>query len=215
MELKKNKELLIALFTVLLVLSNILSVKLIPIGTVLLPGGIICFALAFLISDVINELYGKQAGKQTIYIGFIAQIFCSCLIALTTLLPGTDPETTQAFNLIMKVNFWSVLASLISFFCASFVDLKVFHYLKGCLKPKYKWVWNNLSTIIGQILDTVIYVSIAFGIGHSLFASQDAFNILSQMILGQIVVKVILALLDTPLFYLLTKEKKSNAIKGD
>jgi uncharacterized integral membrane protein (TIGR00697 family) len=215
MKLKKNRDLLTALFAVLLVLSNILSVKLIPIGTVLLPGGILCFALAFLISDVINELYGKQAGKQAIYIGFIAQIFCSCLIALTTLLPSADPKTAQAFNLILKVNFWSVLASLISFLCASFVDLKVFHCLKSRLKSNYKWVWNNLSTIIGQILDTIIYVSIAFGIGHNLFAAQDAFNILSQMILGQIVVKVILALLDTPLFYLLTKEKKSGYINGD
>ena len=209
MVLKKSKELLTALFTVLLVLSNILSVKLIPIGTVLLPGGIISFALAFLISDVINELYGEQAGKQAIYIGFVTQILCSCLIALTTILPSADTETAEAFNLIMQVNFWSVIASLTSFLCASFVDLKVFHSLKSRLNSKYKWLWNNVSTITGQLLDTVIYVSIAFGIGHNLFASQNAFNILGQMMIGQAVVKVILALLDTPLFYLLTKKTKS------
>ena len=211
--LKKSKELLIALFTTLLVLSNILSAKLIPIGPVLLPGGIICFALAFLISDVINELYGKQVGKQTIYIGFVTQILCSCLIALAVILPNTDNETAEAFNLIMQVNFWAVIASLTSFLCASFVDLKIFHSLKSRLNPKYKWLWNNVSTIVGQIIDTLIYVSIAFGIGHNLFTSQNAFNILGQMVLGQIIVKVILALLDTPLFYLLTKGEGQNKIK--
>ena len=181
--LKKSKELLIALFTTLLVLSNILSAKLIPIGPVLLPGGIICFAIAFLISDVINELYGKQVGKQAIYIGFGTQIFCSCLIALTVILPSTDTETVEAFNLIMQVNFWSVIASLTSFLCASFVDLKIFHSLKSQLNSKYKWLWNNVSTIVGQIIDTLIYVSIAFGIGHNLFTQSGSFIILAQMII--------------------------------
>lgn len=211
--LRKNKEILIALFAVLLVLSNILSVKLITVGNILIPGGIICFAIAFLISDVINELYGKEIGKQTVIIGFIAQISCSLLIALTTILPGSEAETTTAFNLIMKVNFWSVVASLTSFLCASFVDIKVFHALKTRLDSKWKWVWNNLSTIIGQTLDTVIYVLIAFGIGHNLLFSPEAFNILCQMILGQIIVKFILAILDTPFFYLLTRKPVSEDAK--
>lgn len=204
---KNNKDVLTALFAALLVLSNILSAKLIPIGPVLIPGGIICFAAAFLISDVINELYGKDSGKQAIYIGFIAQILCSCLIALTALLPGVDSETSAAFDLVMKVNFWSVVASLISFLSASFVDLKIFHAIKSKLQnPKYKWVWNNLSTIIGQLVDTTIYVIIAFGIGHELLWTQAAVITLSLMILGQFTVKTILAILDTPIFYWLTKQ---------
>jgi uncharacterized integral membrane protein (TIGR00697 family) len=206
MGLKKNKDLLTALFAALLVLSNILSVKLINIGPIVVPGGIICFAITFLISDVINELYGKDAGKRAIYIGFISQIFCTALIALTTLLPSADSDTTIAFNLIMKVNFWSVIASLISFLCASLVDIKIFHILRTRLSGKYKWVWNNISTIIGQILDTIIYVTIAFGIGHSLLFESNAFIILGGMMLGQITVKTVLALIDTPFFYLLTRE---------
>lgn len=181
----------------------------------LIPGGIICFAAAFLISDVINELYGKDLGKQAIYIGFIAQIICSCLIALIILLPGADSEMTTAFDLVMKVNFWSVVASLISFLSASFVDLKIFHAIKSKLQnPKYKWVWNNLSTIIGQLVDTTIYVIIAFGFGHKLLWTQATVTTLGLMILGQVTVKTILAILDTPIFYWLTKmndsKEKSN-----
>lgn len=190
-------------------LSNILSAKLIPIGPVLIPGGIICFAAAFLISDVINELYGKKTGKQTIFIGFVIQIICSSLIVLTAILPGVDSETSAAFDLVMKVNFWSVVASLISFLSASFIDLKIFHAIKSRLQnPKYKWVWNNLSTIIGQLVDTTIYVIIAFGIGHGLLWTQAAVTTLSLMILGQFAVKIILAILDTPIFYWLTKQNK-------
>lgn len=206
MELKKNKEVLTALFAALLVLSNILSAKLIPIGPVLIPGGIICFAAAFLISDVINELYGKELGKQAIFIGFVTQIVCSSLIALTVILPGVDSEMAAAFDLVMKVNFWSVVASLISFLSASFIDLKIFHTIKSKLQnPKYKWVWNNLSTIIGQLVDTTIYVIIAFGLGHGLLWTQTAITTLGLMILGQFTVKTILAILDTPIFYWLTK----------
>lgn len=172
----------------------------------LIPGGIICFAAAFLISDVINELYGKKTGKQTIFIGFVIQIICSSLIVLTAILPGVDSETSAAFDLVMKVNFWSVVASLISFLSASFIDLKIFHAIKSRLQnPKYKWVWNNLSTIIGQLVDTTIYVIIAFGIGHGLLWVQAAVTTLSLMIFGQFAVKTILAILDTPIFYWLTK----------
>ena len=206
MKIKKHKETLTALFATLLVLSNILSIKLISIGPIVVPGGIFCFAITFLISDIINELYGKDAGKRAIYIGFIAQILSTVLIVLTTLLPSTNSDTTTAFNLIMKVNFWSVTASLISFMCASLVDIKIFHTLRTRLNGKYKWVWNNISTIIGQILDTVIYVIIAFGIGHNLLFESNAFTILGSMMLGQIIVKTVLALVDTPFFYLLTKE---------
>lgn len=208
---KNNKDVLTALFAALLVLSNILSVKLISIGPITVPGGIICFAITFLISDVINELYGKEAGKRAIYIGFIAQILCTALIALTTLLPSANSDTTIAFNLIMKVNFWSVVASLISFMCASLVDIKIFHALRTRLSGKYKWVWNNISTIIGQILDTVIYVIIAFGIGHSLLFENNAFTVLCGMMLGQIIVKTVLAVIDTPFFYLLTKESATKS----
>lgn len=208
---KINKDILIALFAALLVLSNILSVKLISIGSFVVPGGIVCFAITFLISDVINELYGKSTGKRAVYIGFIAQIFCSALIALTTILPSANTDTTTAFNLIMKVNFWSVAASLISFMCASLVDIKIFHTLRARLDGKYKWIWNNVSTIIGQILDTVIYVTIAFGIGHSLLFESNAFAVLGGMMLGQIIVKVVLALVDTPFFYLLTRESTAKS----
>ena len=204
--MKKSLEFLIALFTSLLVLSNILSAKLISIGPVLIPGGIICFASAFLISDVINELYGKESGKQAIFIGFVTQIVCSGLTALTAILPGVDSETSAAFDLVMKVNFWSVVASLISFLSASFIDLKIFHTVKSKLRnPKYKWVWNNISTIIGQLVDTTIYVIIAFGLGHELLWTQTAITTLGLMILGQFTVKTILAILDTPIFYWLTK----------
>jgi uncharacterized integral membrane protein (TIGR00697 family) len=107
----------------------------------------------------------------------------------------------------MNVSFWSVLASLVSFILASTMDLYIFHILRNRLPDKWKWVWNNVSTIVGQAIDTVIYVFIAFGIGYG-FLFEGSTQVLLQMCLSQISLKIVLALLDTPFFYLLTKDSK-------
>jgi uncharacterized integral membrane protein (TIGR00697 family) len=206
---RKSKTILIALFASLLVLSNILSAKIISIGALTVPGGIICYAITFLISDIINERFGKEEGKRAIVIAFIAQILCLILISITVMLPSSDIVVSNAFNVIMQVNFWSIIGSLISFVVASSIDLYIFHRLKILLKGKYKWVWNNLSTISGQIIDTVIYVGIVFGIGQKFIFNVELLPIIAQMIISQLIVKIIFALLDTPFFYLFTRECKN------
>lgn len=201
----RKDDTLTALFVAMLVLSNILSVKLISIGPLIIPGGIVCYAISFLISDVINELYGKESGKRAVRIGIIAQLLCTALIALTVALPSAKTDTSTAFNMVLGVNFCFVLASLVSFICASAVDITIFHAVRKRLNGKGKWVWNNLSTITSQIIDTGLYVLIAFGIGQGFLFSADLAPMLWQMIISQIIVKVVLALADTPFFYALTR----------
>lgn len=201
----RKDDTLTALFVAMLVLSNILSVKLISIGPFIVPGGIVCYAISFLISDVINELYGKASGKRAVRIGIIAQLLCTALIALTVALPSAKTDTSTAFNMVLGVNFWFVLASLVSFICASTVDITIFHAVRKRLNGKGKWVWNNLSTITSQIIDTGLYVLIAFGIGQGFLFSADLAPMLWQMIISQIIVKVVLALADTPFFYALMR----------
>ena len=207
MESKKG-DALTALFVAILVLSNILSAKLITIGPVIVPGGIICYAITFLISDVLNERYGKEYATRAMYIGLVAQIISSALIALTVALPGAEGSLTSAFDAVMGTTPWFVIASLVSFVFAQTADIAIFHGIRKRLMSKgrrCKWVWNNLSTIISQIIDTGIYVTIAFGIGQGYFFQADMRWLLLQMAVSQIIVKVVLAIADTPLFYALTR----------
>lgn len=207
MESRKG-ETLTAIFVAILVLSNVLSAKLITIGPVIVPGGIICYAITFLISDVINERYGKEYATRAMKLGLVAQLICSALIALAVALPGADNSLTLAFNAVMRTTPWFVIASLVSFVFAQTTDIAIFHGVRKWLTSKgrkCKWVWNNLSTIASQIIDTGIYVTIAFGIGQGYFFSADMRWILLQMAVSQIIVKVVLAIADTPLFYALTR----------
>jgi len=204
----KRGDALTALFVAILVLSNILSAKLITIGPVIVPGGIICYAITFLISDVLNERYGKEYATRAMYIGLVAQIISSALIALTVALPGADGSLTSAFDAVMGTTPWFVIASLVSFVFAQTADIAIFHGIRKRLMSKgrrCKWVWNNLSTIVSQIIDTGIYVTIAFGIGQGYFFQADMRWLLLQMAVSQIIVKVVLAIADTPLFYALTR----------
>lgn len=204
----KRGDALTALFVAILVLSNILSAKLITIGPVIVPGGIICYAITFLISDVLNERYGKEYATRAMYIGLVAQIISSALIALTVALPGVEGSLTSAFDAIMGTTPWFVIASLVSFVFAQTADIAIFHGIRKRLMSKgrrCKWVWNNLSTIVSQIIDTGIYVTIAFGIGQGYFFQADMRWLLLQMAVSQIIVKVVLAIADTPLFYALTR----------
>lgn len=160
-----------------------------------------CYAVTFLMGDIIGEKYGKKASRDVMLYGLVCQIICSALIGLTLVLPSTNKE----FNSLLSFSIYSAIASLVSYIVAQTVDILIFHKIRDKLSAnsKFKFVWNNISTITAQILDTLIFVFIAFGLFGGL-----GIKILFNMILSQILVKTILALLDTPLFYLFTRNKK-------
>lgn len=191
------------MFVSALILSNILSYKIITIGWLSVPGGVVCYAVTFLMGDIIGEKYGKKASRDVMFYGLVCQIICSALIGLTLVLPSTNKE----FNSLLSFSIYSAIASLVSYIVAQTVDILIFHKIRDKLSAnsKFKFVWNNISTITAQILDTLIFVFIAFGLFGGL-----GIKILLNMVLSQILVKTILALLDTPLFYLFTRNKKQN-----
>lgn len=199
--MKRDKEFYYCMFVSALILSNILSYKIITIGWLSVPGGVVCYAVTFLMGDIIGEKFGKRASRDVMLYGLVCQIICSALIGLTLILPSANKE----FNSLLSFSIYSAIASLVSYIVAQTVDILIFHKIRDRLSAnsKLKFVWNNISTITAQILDTLIFVFIAFGLFGGL-----GIKILLNMILSQILVKTILALLDTPLFYLFTRNKK-------
>ena len=218
----ENLILLNTLFTTALVISNVVTAKLFRTGMTLfgtdliLPGAAICYACTFLITDVIGEIWGRaQAAKSVLY-GFASQIFASALIWMTEKMPAADPSMQEAYHRLLGLNMLFVTASLIAYFASQLWDIWLFHKVRDWYLHKHggttaaRWIWNNVSTITSQIIDTVLFIGIVFGIGFRWFWKSEMWTPLAATIVGQYLFKFLLAILDTPIFYLLTRNSRAN-----
>lgn len=203
--MKLNKLIVLnGFFVMSLLVSNVTASKIISIGNLIVPAAVVAYAITFLCTDVIGELYGKEEANKTVRLGFILQLFSIGLLYVAIKLPPAPfmMEYNEVFQQVLGQSLRVVIASLIAYTISQFNDVYIFHKLKDIHGSKHKWLRNNLSTITSQLIDTSIFITIAFyGVVPNLWA----------LILGQFTIKVVLALLDTPFFYLLTK-KSSNKV---
>lgn len=225
---KTNHNLIIlnVIFAVSLVISNVVTAKLFYTGinlfgtVITLPGAALCYAITFLMTDVIGEIWGKEEAQKTVYVGFYGQILATLLIIFTQYLPAADPATQEAYNTLLGQNVVFVLGSLVAYFCSQSWDVFIFHkirdkWLENHEGTKSRWIWNNASTMTSQIIDTVIFIGIAFGCGFGWFFDPAMWASLAAMMVGQYVLKFILAAFDTPFFYWMTKKTKEEVKKTD
>jgi uncharacterized integral membrane protein (TIGR00697 family) len=104
---------------------------------------------------------------------------------------------------------------MVAYFASQSWDVFFFHKLRDKYIAKHgdtaggRWIWNNGSTMTSQIIDTVLFIGISFGIGFGWFFNPEMHTSLISMMIGQYVLKFILAALDTPFFYLLTGKHKA------
>lgn len=200
-----NLKILTVLAVSALITSNVTAGKLINIGFASIPGGILCYAVTFLITDVVGEIWDKNTANKVVWLSFIAQLTASVLIFLTQILPPANFESQAAYELLLGNSFIFTLAWLCSYISSQFLDVHLFHKMKA-RKENKKWIRNNLSTMTSQAVDSVIYLSIGFGIGYGWFWNGQIVELLI-MFGAQYLVKVILAAIDTPFFYLLTRRR--------
>lgn len=220
---KKTERNLIALsmiFAVSLVIANVVTAKLFATGVslfgvpVTLPGAAMCYAVTFLCTDVIGEIWGRKEANRTVVIGFAAQIFATLLIVFTQYMPAADPAMQTAYEMLLGQNWIFVVGSLVAYLCSQSWDVWVFHKIRDKYILKHgttkggRWIWNNASTMTSQIIDTVVFIGIAFGLGFGWFFDPAMHAPLLAMMCGQYIFKFGLAVLDTPFFYLLTRKAK-------
>lgn len=204
-------------FAVSLVISNVVTAKLIMTPIVLfgvnitLPGAALCYAITFLMTDVIGEIWGKEEANKTVILGFICQVLATALIIFTKYLPAVDPATQEAYNAILGQNYIFVIGSLVAYFASQTWDVWVFHKIRERFEKDHskRWIWNNASTMTSQIIDTVLFIGISFGIGFGWFFHQEMWTTLAAMMFGQYGLKFLLAIIDTPFFYLMTRKRPS------
>lgn len=191
-----NLILLNGLFLTSLLIANVLSAKIVTIAGAVIPAAVVAYPLTFLMTDLIGEIWGKEQANRAVKIGFICQLASLAMIGLAILLPVAPFADNQAeFKAIMSQSFRVVAASLVAYYCSQSWDVWIFHKIRE-KSTAHKWIRNNVSTMTSQIIDTAIFITIAFyGVVPNIWV----------MIISQYSIKCIYALLDTIPFYLLTK----------
>jgi uncharacterized integral membrane protein (TIGR00697 family) len=208
-----TRTLLTTLFAGSIVLANILAAKLtwadLPaIGGVAIPAGFIAFGVAYLVSDLIVELHGRDVAHDVVN-GTIATLIVGYgLIALAMWLP-TAPfwQDQAAFETILGSSASVTLGSIVALSVSQHLDVRLFDGLRRRTQGRHRWIRNCGSTGISQAVDTVLFISLAFaifpalGLGGTATWGWD----LATIIAGQYIVKLAVATLDTPVFYLVTE----------
>lgn len=202
--MKKTNDNLIAInavFIMSLLVANVVAGKVVDLFGFIVPAAIVAYGITFLCTDVINEMWGKEEAQKTVKLGLKIQLASTVLILLAIWLPPAVFATdfNVAFKAVLGQNVRVVFASLTAYTISQAHDVISFNFWRNKTKGKHKWLRNNLSTMTSQIIDTAIFITVAFwGLVPNLL----------WMIISQYVVKAIIALLDTPFFYLITRDKK-------
>jgi len=188
---------LATLFVTCLLVANIIAVKLVSIGEWVVPAGVIAFPLSFLFTDVITELYGRKIASRVVWVGFGASALMVILVFCGGLLPSAPFwEGQSAYESILGMVPRITLASLIAYLISQHHDVFAFHFWRQKTKGRFLWLRNNASTMVSQALDTGIFITIAF------WGTVPA-GILTNMLLTQYIIKLVIAACDTPFCYLL------------
>lgn len=200
---------LAALFITSLVVSNLIFQKFIywkPFGSVEFMGaslfevsvGILPYPVTFLITDLISEVYGKKKANQVVTAGIFASLFSLLIILVAEVSPAMEgsPIQDETFTQVFALSPVAVLASMIAYLLAQYVDISLYHFWKKLTKGKLLWVRNNFSTFTSQFIDTftvVLLLCVFDVLPWSLFLG---------LVVSGFLFKVLMAVLDTPFLYL-------------
>lgn len=184
--------LLIAIFVGGLVIAGVLASKIVNIAGLIVPGGVFAYSITFPITDIICEVWGKKKGKYVVFSGFITLLVVLALIRLTLIFPKASFWTgEEAFTKILGGTSRIIIASFIAYLVSQYHDVWAFHFWRKVTKGKHLWLRNNASTFVSQFIDTVVFITIAF------YGVMPVFTLIK----GQYIIKLLIALLDTPIVY--------------
>jgi uncharacterized integral membrane protein (TIGR00697 family) len=201
----------IGLFMVSLVLAAITAVKIqtYSIGTfvVLVPAGSIAFGLTYLATDVISEVWGRATALSVVVVGLIMRFVMLALIIFAMDVENAvgfigvaefwTPERQDAFVSVLGSSNRMNFAGMVAFGISALMDVLIFHHFRQRHGGKnLLWLRNNISTMVSQTFNSVVFISVAF-MGTVPLAA------IGSLILGQVLVKIVFAAIDTPAVYLL------------
>jgi queuosine precursor transporter len=188
-------------FVTALVVSNIIAVKLAEVGGRVFDAGNVLFPLAYLLGDVLTEVYGFRAARRVILLGFACNLLAVAAIQIALALPaaGFWEENQAAFETILGTTWRIFVASLTAYLVGELTNSFVLQRMNAATNGRFLWSRTIGSSLVGQGLDTVLFVTIAFaGTGVDL----------ADTILTTWAIKVTWEIAATPLTYLLANGLK-------
>lgn len=167
-ELKKAEHstlyvFVVALFVTDLLISNVIAVKTIQLGGVVLQAADLIFPVTYILGDVLTEVYGYKRARKAIWIGFSCNLFAVLAITLGQYLPAQPDWHDQAsYDAILGSQWRIVAASFTAYFFGEFMNSYVLAKMKIWTEGKYLWTRTIGSTVVGQAFDTSIFLTLAF-----------------------------------------------------
>ena len=228
-ELSERRErvflVLAGTFLCAMTMLNIIGItRFIQLGPLSLAVGVLPYPLTFLCTDLISELYGRARANFLVWVGLGLNFFIIGVLWLGNTVPaGAAPAPWQVLDLATEISTPSgatlsgkielftllyactsgaVLASMLAYIAAQFCDVQLFHFFKRLTNGKHLWLRNNFSTLISQIVDSFMVISVTFGAAY--LAGAYTLDVLIGLMIGSYGFKMVVALLDTLPFYWLT-----------
>ena len=191
----RHLDLITASFVAVLLLSNIGSTKIVQVGPLQFDGGTLLFPLSYIFGDILTEVYGYRRSRRVIWIGFAWVAVSAVFLMLVDALPAAPGyELSDAFHAVLGQAPRIVLASLAGFWTGEFVNSFVLARLKVATAGRMLWLRTISSTLVGQALDTAIFLLIAFwGVLPN--------DLLLAVFVSNYVFKVAIEVLSTPATY--------------
>lgn len=223
-----------ATFITALLAAQVTATKLvtIPLGfnlpgigtSLLVPAAAFAYALTFFASDCYAELFGKKAATDLIRTAFFANILLLVLIALAVRLPQGGGVPQAQFATVLGASTNIVVASLTAYLISQHLDVSIFHALADWTDGQHLWMRNIGSTALSQFIDTLVFILAAFAVYPALSNTGAALpaTVLVKLVLGQYLLKITLALSDTPVVYGIralvsdsTRNQRDSALPSD
>lgn len=222
-----GRVVIIAVFVTALVTAQLIAVKVLALplptslpiigSTIIVPAGVLAYALTFLASDCYAELYGRRPAQVVVNIAFVMNLVMLGLVWLAIGLPGSETGVDPtAFASVLSPSTNIVAGSLIAYLVSQNWDVIAFHKLGEWTDGHYLWLRNIGSTASSQFIDTVLFIALAFYLAPRLLGTGQPLPlvVLGQLILGQYLLKLLIALLDTPVVYAVVRAVRARQARG-
>jgi uncharacterized integral membrane protein (TIGR00697 family) len=202
---------LTGLFVTCLLVSNLIAIKPIALGPLVLPAAIVIFPLSYILGDIFTEVYGYQSARQVIWLGFACNALMVAAIYVSILLPPVPfwtlasfpsaPQSQEAYAAIFGFTPRLLIASFVAYLVGEFLNAFVLAKIKIAMQGRHLWVRTISSTLVGQLADSALFITVAFG-------GMMPPALLATMVVAQWLTKSLYEAALTPLTYLVVNHLK-------
>ncbi len=195
-------DLLVSIFVVVLLISNLVGQKMCAFGPLRVSGAELLFPITYIFGDVFTEVYGYAASRRAIWLGFLASGLMALMGLITVALPpAPDWPNQKAFETVFGIVPRMVVASLIAFWCGEFANSFVMAKMKIWTSGRMLWTRTVGSTVVGQAVDTLVVMVVAF-------VGTVKLETIAISVVSAYLFKVVYEVVATPLTYLVVNSLK-------